>query len=690
MAEPDRKWRIVTNRPADAFAGKGNRRLDSWKEIAAYLSRDVRTAIRWEAERGLPVHRVPGGKRTAVFSYTQEIDAWLVSQSEAGSRRPEEPLASEDRGTLAATMPPPQPVVDPGPKSLGPGVGRPYLHAALVVAVIAGLLAVLGWRLLRSQPPPRVRGYKQLTHDGALKRSTLVTDGVKVYFNEMVEQGFLVMEIPITGGTPVPVSMAWKGLAVEDISPDGHAILAQIEGGTAWEKEFWILPLPAGQARHLGLVGGEGKWSPDGKSLAFANGDGLYLAKADGSGARRLLTVNGKVRSPHWSPDGTVLQFGIQEAQRGDVFLWQVSASGGDLHPVAGLRTDAAGFASAWTPDGRFELFAFPPGNIWAIVEKPRLFRKPVYDKFQLTNGPIPFSDPLAMHNSGRLLAIGQTERVELVEYDPVSRHFLAYLDGIPASQIAFSPDRQRVVYILAPGETVWESKVDGSERRQLTFSPLAARTPRWSPDGKNIAFAGSTGSAHGRWNIYVMPQQGGHPERLIPVDADQNHPGWSPDGRSMVFAGAPWVSGFSPESTFISIFDFATRQASILPGSQGFWSPRWSPDGHYIVAETVDSEKLMLFDVRDRKWSELTSARAIECTAWSHDGRYVYFNTNPSDLYRVPVQGGGKELVLRLEGPRAAKPFGQWFGLTPDDSLLMQRDSSISEIYALDVDWPS
>lgn len=54
----------------------GNR-LDSWKEIAAHLGRDERTVRRWEKEKGLPVHRVPGGERKAVFAYPVEIDAWL-------------------------------------------------------------------------------------------------------------------------------------------------------------------------------------------------------------------------------------------------------------------------------------------------------------------------------------------------------------------------------------------------------------------------------------------------------------------------------------------------------------------------------------------------------------------------------------------------------------------------------------
>ena len=57
----------------------GNDRLDSWKDIAAYLRRDIRTVDRWEKEKGLPVHRLPGGRRRAICAFTHEIDAWLTS-----------------------------------------------------------------------------------------------------------------------------------------------------------------------------------------------------------------------------------------------------------------------------------------------------------------------------------------------------------------------------------------------------------------------------------------------------------------------------------------------------------------------------------------------------------------------------------------------------------------------------------
>jgi hypothetical protein len=58
-----------------------NDKLSSWKEIATYLDKDVRTAMRYEQERGMPVRRVPGGKRaTGVYAYRHELDAWLHGQ----------------------------------------------------------------------------------------------------------------------------------------------------------------------------------------------------------------------------------------------------------------------------------------------------------------------------------------------------------------------------------------------------------------------------------------------------------------------------------------------------------------------------------------------------------------------------------------------------------------------------------
>lgn len=59
------------------MATDGDRRLNSWKEIGAFFGKDERTVKRWEAQRGLPVHRLPGGRRTTVYAYASELDGWL-------------------------------------------------------------------------------------------------------------------------------------------------------------------------------------------------------------------------------------------------------------------------------------------------------------------------------------------------------------------------------------------------------------------------------------------------------------------------------------------------------------------------------------------------------------------------------------------------------------------------------------
>lgn len=80
-------------------------RLDSWKAIAEYLGRNVRTVTRWADERGMPVHRVPGGKRGAVFGFTEEIDAWLANSPQSGASARQNgkslpPVTGEANGSL--------------------------------------------------------------------------------------------------------------------------------------------------------------------------------------------------------------------------------------------------------------------------------------------------------------------------------------------------------------------------------------------------------------------------------------------------------------------------------------------------------------------------------------------------------------------------------------------------------------
>ena len=131
---------------------------------------------------------------------------------------------------------------------------------------------------------------------------------------------------------------------------------------------------------------------------------------------------------------------------------------------------------------------------------------------------------------------------------------------------------------------------------------------------------------------------------------------------------------------------------ATKLPGSDGLFSPRWSPDGHYIAAMTLDSLKLKIFDLTAQKWNDLASI-FVAYPCWSHDGRQIYFNgvlDNQEGYYRVQVSNGKLERIFSMKGFQAAGgAFGNWSGITPDDTPLLVRDASIQELYSLEWDTP-
>ena len=65
--------------PNSSSTPPASERLDSWKEIAAYLKRDIRTLQRWEKDEGLPVHRHMHGRQGSIYAHRTEIDAWWMN-----------------------------------------------------------------------------------------------------------------------------------------------------------------------------------------------------------------------------------------------------------------------------------------------------------------------------------------------------------------------------------------------------------------------------------------------------------------------------------------------------------------------------------------------------------------------------------------------------------------------------------
>ncbi len=134
-----------------------NKRLDSWKEIAAFFGRDERTVKRWEKNRSLPVHRVPGSQRGGVFAYTHELTRWLNSApaEKESAENPEhspQPLTLLDSDpTIAETLAEPIPL--PLPRSRPPRpIDTQWKGMAAAVLIIFITIAVFAIRHARSNP----------------------------------------------------------------------------------------------------------------------------------------------------------------------------------------------------------------------------------------------------------------------------------------------------------------------------------------------------------------------------------------------------------------------------------------------------------------------------------------------------------------------------------------------------------
>jgi len=560
---------------------------------------------------------------------------------------------------------------------------------AVAIATIAA--AVLAYWLTRPLPAPKVLGSTQLTHDGQPK-SSLVTDGARLYFGEYVADHWVLAQTSVGGGEPVPISTPFQNTLVRDISPDRTELL--LGSVVANEPEFplWTLPTLGGSPRRLGaIVGHDAAWAPEGETILYANGQDLYLAGSDGSQPHKLASLPGVASWPRWSPDGKKIRFTLTDPKTNSNSLWEVSADGNHLHPLLpGWNNPPDEYGGNWTSDGRYYVFGSTRGgflNIWAVREASGLFRKGSFAPVQLTTGTMRLRSPLPALDGKKLFVVGIQQRGELVQYDAKAGQWVPYLSGIPAQCVSFSRDGKWVAYVTYPEGTLWRSSLDGSERVQLTFPPMYAFLPYWSPDGKQIAFMGSAPDRH--WHIFLVSAEGGSPQQLTYGDTDQTDPSWSPDGNSLAYGEDSDALG---QGAVIRILDLKTQQVSMVSGSEGIWAPRWSPNGRYIAAIKGYNENLMLFDFTTRKW-ELLATLSMGFIMWSSDSETLYFDTSiekDSAFYRLRMNNRKLERLVSLKNVRRVmRPFRPWSGLTPDNSPLVLRDIGTQEIYALDWEAP-
>ena len=382
----------------------------------------------------------------------------------------------------------------PAPTSAIQGENRsPRQRALLWALVVSAAVVTLALLFRPPLPPPTVSGFVQLTHDAAPK-ILIGTDGSRLYLGENPPAPTLA-QVSVAGGDVVAMPALSPRMYPLAVSPDGSDLLMS-EGATiCGDCPLWAVPTVGGSPRRLATVAGTGgAWSPDGEKLAYGNRNQLYLAKADGTQPTKLAASPDPLGIA-WSPDGKKIRF-----RTGNIFesqtIWEISRDGGNVHRfLPGWNGGTNQCCGNWTPDGNYYVFE-AGGQIWARRETGSLLRKANYEPVQLTTGGITYRGAYIVPSKDgkKLFAVEALRRGELERYDSKAQAFTSFLGGISAQDVAFSNDGQWVAYVLFPEGTLWRSKVDGSEKLQLSFPPLYAMQPRWSPDGTRTCVLGVRG----------------------------------------------------------------------------------------------------------------------------------------------------------------------------------------------------
>ena len=567
-------------------------------------------------------------------------------------------------------------------------VGRPLWLAAAALSVVIAALFV--WRFLPGQPT--IEGVLQLTDDGnpKLLTSALVSDGYRIYFNELRGGSLVIAQVAVSGGETGQIVSRIPSPRLAALAKDSSTLLAVEESN--FFGPLWSLPLPAGDPRRLGnVVAQNASFTSDGH-LIFGRDSSLFIAEKDGSDPRKLSDLPSYVDSPVISPDGKRIRLTVQGSYTES--LWEVNSDGSNAHPLLpGWEGERSACCGHWTADGRYFVFQNRRQgrtDLWAIREGNRLSARSS-SPLRLTNGPLSYVRPFPSPDGEHIFAIGLKPRGELVRFDSTSQQFVPYLSGISAFDATVSQDGKWVTYITYPDRNLWRSHPDGSERLQLTYAPTVVAWPRISPDGTKVSFSSSDANCSSC--VYVLPLEGGTP---VKVAEDARTSSWSPDSRSLVtiFTGQSSAKKVCSFTSFegLETIDLRTGKITLISDSGEMGGPFW-PSNNTLVAPSLKpgNEGFFTFDFKTQKWSLLAKGM-FQHWMTSVDGEYLYLMTAGNDpkIMRVRLSNGTFDTIASLRSFRPAvdEDSSTWLGVATDGSPVLTRDIGTQEIYDLNIKW--
>lgn len=536
---------------------------------------------------------------------------------------------------------------------------------------------------------PSFATVNQVTHDGLIKTAVL-SDGSALYIAEQKDGHQVISRIVPGTGKQSTIATPFGDVRALDIAPDRKTLLASPAHAGARNSELWTIPLNQKTSARLGeLSADDAAWSPSGDELVSVKGHEIWIASTTGTNQKKVAEVKGRPFHPRFSPDGQKIRFSVSDVETNTSALWEVGADGSNLHEMlAGWSRAHAVCCGMWSGDGKTYIFqssqSWPTAvsMLWALPGSGE--REPR----QLTEGPMSFGSPWPAVQGDKVWALGVNPLTQVVKYDPGHQSFTKVLSGISATELDYSPDGKWVTYVAVPDATLWRSRVDGSDKMQLTFPPERTALPRWSPDSKQIAYVSiNTGAAS---RIMLISGDGGKATPIYAEKHGQIDANWSADGTRMIYGYM-----FGTSNMKISMLDLKTQKVSTIPGSKKLFSPRWSPDGRYLVALTLDFTTVMLFDFQTQKWTTWFKepAGSVSYPAWSSDSKSLYFDdlvTDEESIRRVKLGEDHPERVFGVQGfERYMGQFGYWTGVARDGSWMFVEDRSTQEVYSLNLGVP-
>ena len=593
-------------------------RLQSWKEIAEYIGRDVRTAHRWESNNGLPVHRLMHDKGATVYALTTEIDEWMAKR----------------------TAGPPEPPAPP----VQPHRSHRVLWTSVGILLVAGAAAGVWFSLSKSQSGPQLRLPTPLTADAGWDWGPqLSPDGRSIAYTRGDQNlGPQVVVQPIGGGQPVPIAGPERNTYSPTWSSDGKfiALLRQHPDQPAMPADLIVLPAFGGTERKIAKVFTPPPfhnylpdpyidWSSDDRFLAISES----LAKSTtqhritivsvATGEKSVLTEDvGKIfgdYSPRFSPDGRRIAFSrVSGYGISDVFVLDLTA---DMRPEGSPRripsADLWNACPVWTSDSQRLLFVSGTLRNTRLSVVDANGKSPPEMLPVLDSGIGPFDIVSMGRNQVRLVYTrlqldSDIWKIPLDKFPARAAEMAkvvesSYLDSYPR----FSPDGTKFAFVSnrTGNDEIWVAGSDNPQPLQLTkLKGGAIGRPAWSPDGLRIAVALHSVGTIG---IYEIGVADGRVQQLVSGGADEAFPDFSPDGKWLYFSsrrsGAQRIwkipaSGGKP----ILVSDYEAQSPLLLAAGNGV--VYLGQDGAVRLQPLPEGQPLQIFD-------EVYSAEHVDAT---------------------------------------------------------------------------